>query len=346
MGYPTIDLSYLRTLTDCTGVIQHGVHGVPNRKTGYTTDDNARALIVATQNYSRTHAREDLDLVITYLGFLQYAKSPNRRFKNFMTFQRVFLDTEGTEDCLGRSLWACGCAAAGELPYNVCIVAAKLFDDCSVWVGDLNSPRARSYSILGMAEYLKTNEDHPGLREKINALADSLMVGLNAYSTKDWVWYEPYLTYGNAIIALAMLAAAHVTGHKQYKDAAIRTIQFLTDTLIVNDRLEIVGNNGWYIQGGKRAWYDQQTIDAGYTVYMYAMAHKLLGDKAYLDLAKISHSWFFGNNRSQVQVYDAETCGCCDAVTPWGLNLNQGSEACVSFLLAQLAMEEYRDSDP
>ena len=130
-----------------------------------------------------------------------------------------------------------------------------------------------------------------------------------------------------------------VTGRRKYKEAALRTIQFLTDTLIVDGRLEIIGNDGWYLRGGSRPWYDQQSIDAGYTVYMYATAHKLLRDDAYRDLAHIAHSWYFGNNRSGLWVYDRETGGCCDAVCPWGLNLNQGSEACISFLLAQLAVQ-------
>jgi hypothetical protein len=341
MTYPPINLAYLRTLTDCTGIIQHGTHAIPNRKLGYTTDDNARALIIASKQYDRTHSREDLDLAVTYLSFLLYARSTNHRFKNFMSYQRVWLDSDGTEDCLGRSLWACGTAASSGLPENTRIVAAKLFDECSVWAGDLNSPRARAYTIIGMSEYLNSGQEHPGLTDKINALGDTLLVGLKAYSTPDWVWFEPYMTYGNAILALGMLYAAYVTGNPRYMDAARRTIQFLTDTLIIDGRLEIIGNDGWYVHGEKRSWYDQQTIDAGYTVHLYMTAYKLLGDKTYLDLARTAYTWFFGNNRSGVWVYDSETCGCCDAITPWGLNVNQGSEACVSFLLAQIAMEGY-----
>ena len=344
MGYPPIDMRYLRTLTDCTGVMQHGFHSVPNRRLGYTTDDNARALIVATMNYERTHAREDLDLALIYLSYLHYARSAENKFRDFMSYQRVFLDEEGTEDCFGRALWACGHAASSELPDNVRIVADKLFENCVVWVGDLESPRARAYSILGMSEYLRKHDDETGLVAKADALADTLMVGLDDYSTKDWVWYEPYLTYGNAIIALGMLVAGELTGHRRYKDAARRTIQFLTETLIIDGKLEIIGNNGWYLRDGERAWYDQQSIDAGYTVYLYAMAHKFLGDAEYRELAHVAHTWFFGNNRSGVWVYDRETGGCCDAVCPWGLNLNQGSEACISFLLAQLAVDGLRQT--
>lgn len=339
MGYPPVSLTYLRTITDCTGVFQHGIHSVPNRRLGYTTDDNARALIVATQQYESTRDREDLDLAIKYLSFLHYAQTPDHKFRNVMSFQREFLDDEGTEDCLGRAIWACGCAASSGLPENIRIVARKLFDNGIVWVGDLESLRARAYSILGMYEYLRANEDQADLRSKIDALADSQLAGLRKDGDKKWRWYEPYLTYGNAILPMGMLIAAEVTGRKAYRNAAEQTMQFLTDTLILNDRLEIIGNDGWYMRGGKRAWYDQQSIDAGYCVYLYATAYKLLGDKSYLDLAHVAHSWFFGNNRAELSVYDPGTKGCCDAITPRGPNLNQGAESCICFLLAQLAMQ-------
>ena len=345
MDYPAVSLAYLRAMTDCTGVIQHGVHSVPNRRLGYTTDDNARALIVASQQYERTGRREDLDLATRYLSYLHYAQSPDHKFRNIMTFQRDFLDDEGTEDCFGRAMWACGYVASSKLPENIRIVAGKLFDNSIAWVGDLTSLRARAYSMLGMYEYLRDNKDQSGLYDKIDALADSLLAGLRTYEDQNWVWYEPYLTYGNAIPALGMLVAAELTRRKAYKHAARRTIRFLTDTLIPNDRLEIIGNDGWYMRGGKRAWYDQQAIDAGYTVYLYVQVYKLFGDKEFLDLARIAYSWFFGNNRSGLWVYDPETTGCYDAITPAGLNLNQGAESCICFLLAQSAMQEFLDKN-
>lgn len=343
MNHPPISLAHLRALTDCTGIFQHGFHTMPNRRLGYTTDDNARALIVAAQQYERSLNQEDLDLAIIYLSYLHYAQGPDYKFRNLMSFQRDFLDDEGTEDSYGRAIWGCGYAASSGLPENVRVVAAKIFKDSIVWAGDLNSPRARAYSILGMRDYLRANDDELDLRDKINALADSLVAGLHSHRDSSWAWYEPYMTYCNAVLPLGMLAAAELTGEKAHKNAAKETIQFLTDTLICNGRLEVIGNDGWYMRGGKRAWYDQQSVDAGYVVYLYAAAHKLLGGREFLDLAHIAYSWFFGNNRSGVWVYDPETKGCYDAVTPWGLNLNQGAESCICFLLAQSAMQELQD---
>ena len=338
MGDPPISLAHLRAMTDCTGLFQHGVHSIPNRRLGYTTDDNARALIVAARHYERTG--EELDLALRYLGFLHYAQNPERKFWNIMSFQRQFLEENGTQDCYGRAMWGCGYASSSGLPENVKIVAKKLFDESIVWSGDLDSPRARAYTILGMYERLRGEKDTAGLTSNIGLLADSLIANLQDSISDDWYWFERYLTYGNAIIAHAMLVAAAVTGKKRHEEAARKTIQFLTDTMILNGRMEIIGNDGWYICGKERAWYDQQSIDAGYMVHLYARAYQLLGEKTYLDLAKIAYSWFFGNNRSGVWTYDPITKGCYDAITPWGLNLNQGAESIVCFLLAQQAMED------
>jgi hypothetical protein len=307
---------------------------------GYTTDDNARALIVAARQYKRTGDRDDLNLAIKYLSFLHYAHTPEHRFRNVMNYRRDFLDEHGTEDCFGRAIWACGVVSSSSLPENVRIVAWKLFNESIAWVAELEAPRAKAYCMLGIYEYLQANEDENGLREKMIVLADSLVRGLNEYGGRDWGWYEPYLTYGNAILPLGMLVAAELTGRKAHKEACRRTMDFLTEALIVDGRLEVVGNDGWYMRGGDRAWYDQQSVDAGYTVCLYADAYRLSGDQTFRDLAEVAYSWFLGTNRQGLSVYDPTMNACYDAIAPWGLNLNQGAESCVCFLLAQMAMEE------
>jgi hypothetical protein len=340
MDYPPISLKHLRNMTDSTGLIQHAVHGVPNRVLGYTTDDNSRALIVAATQYDRTKADVDLSLAITYLSFIQYAFNPEHMFRNVMNYRREFLDEHGTEDCFGRTMWACGYAASSLLPVNVRTVAKKIFDSAIAWVGDLESPRARAYSILGMCHYLRANEDSSDLRSKVGALAESLMHGLRAYSDNDWHWFEPYLTYGNAILPQAMFVAAEITGRKQFLDAALSTTAFLTEVLIPNDYLDIIGNNGWYVKGKERAIWDQQSVDAAYAVLLYASAYRIVGKQEYKDLAHTAFQWFFGRNRNRMWVYDTETHGCFDAIAPWGVNLNQGAESVISVLLAQFAVDE------
>ncbi len=339
--YPPISLRYLRSLTDDTGILQHGVFAIPNRRLGYTTDDNSRALVVAVRGYERMRSPEILELIRTYLSFLHYAHTPDYRFSNIMTYQRMFLDADGTEDCFGRCMWGCGTAASADIPDCMRQVAKKLFDSSVGWVGDLVSPRAKAYSMIGMCEYMRANRDTVDVPDKISALADSLEALFREYSSSDWVWFEPYMTYGNAILPVSMLLAGSITGNERYTSIGRRTLDFLTETTIVDGRLEIIGNNGWYMQGGKRPWYDQQSIDAGYAVYAYTLAYSLLGDKSHLENAFTCYDWFFGKNRSGLSVYDPNSGGCRDGINPEGVNENQGSEACVSFLLAQLSVAKY-----
>lgn len=342
MNYPPVDLAYLRAISDCTGILQHGTHSVPNRHLGYTTDDNARALIIAVQHYEMTDERQDLDLAITYLSYLLHAQSPDRKFRNIMTFQRTFLDEEITEDCYGRTMWACGYTASSELPLNVKIVAKRLFDESIGIATTLISPRAVAYSILGICDYLRTDGHDQNLLSTLKTLADYLIQRLHYSASDDWYWYEQYLTYGNAILPLALLETARTTGSDQYMEAALRTARFLTEVLVQDGRLNIIGNRGWYTRGEERAVFDQQAIDAGYTVYLYTKAYDILRDKEYLDLAHIANEWFFGNNISKTWVYNPETTGCYDGINPEGVNLNQGAESTICYLLAQIAMSRFK----
>ncbi len=341
IAYPPVSLRYLKSLTDDTGIFQHGVFAVPNRQLGYTTDDNSRALIVAVRGYEHTQSPEMLELIRIYLSYLHYAHTPEHRFSNIMTYQRMFLDSDGTEDCFGRCMWGCGVASSADIPVCMRAVAKKIFDSSIPWVADLVSPRARAYSIVGMCEYLAINKDAVDIGHKILALADSLATLFREYSSSDWTWFEPYMTYGNAILPVCMLLAGSVTGKKKYMEVGRSSLDFLTEQTIIDGRLEIVGNDGWLMKGGNRPWYDQQSIDAGYAVYAYTVAYSLLGDKSYLDHAFTCYDWFFGNNRSEMPLYDPGSGGCRDGINPTGVNENQGAEACFSFLLAQLALRDY-----
>lgn len=339
-SHPPLSLRYLKSMTDDTGILQHAVFSIPNRRLGYTTDDNARALIVAVRGYELTHSEDALELARKYLSFVHHAQNPQYRFSNIMTYQRTFLDADGTEDCLGRCVWGCGVAASAQIPTSMSTVAKKIIGGSAPQVGDLVSPRAIAYSLIGLCEYLRAEDDAYILGE-VRKLAERLLSQVREYSDGGWRWFEPYMTYGNAVLPLSMLMAGSITEDRRFLDVGRRTLDFLTETTVVDGRLEIIGNDGWYQRGGERPWYDQQSIDAGYAVHAYVAAHSILGASEYLEPASVSYDWFFGKNRSGASVYDPQTGGCRDGINPSGVNENQGAEACVSLLLAQLAMAKH-----
>lgn len=339
--YPPIVFEHLETLTDSTGVIQHAIFSIPNRRTGYTTDDNSRALIAAVMEYERTGSRQILQLVSRYLSFLHYAQTPSGRFHNFMAFDQVWLDDLSSDDCFGRVLWACGYTLQAELHPNVKKVAKQLFESAFRWVTLTMSPRSRAYTIMGCYYYLLHEPDNENVRAKMVDLAESLCKQFYLYATEDWVWFEHVLTYSNGMLPRALFMAYERTGNEEYLKVANQALDFLTEVCIIDGTLHPIGCNGWYIRGQERAWYDQQPVDPLGHTYSYVSAYDATKDEKHLANAKICFDWFFGNNSVGESLYDPVTGGCFDALSQAGANLNQGSESTIACLLAQLLMRPY-----
>lgn len=339
--YPPIVLEHLETLTDRTGIIQHAIYSIPNRRTGYTTDDNARALIVALQDYERTRDRRLLQLVSTYLSFLHYAQTPGRRFHNFMSFDQIFLDDEGSEDCFGRVLWACGEAIAANIHENVRKVARRLFDDAVRWIPTITSLRGMAYSALGCYFYLKAEPEAQIIKTNITALGDKMCSRFRTNATPEWTWFEPFLTYSNGMLPRALFFAHQVSGKQEHLDVGLESLDFFNKVTIIDGVHQPIGCNGWYLQGEERAWFDQQPVDPMASVMANLAAFDVTQDRKYLKLAEICFDWYFGKNSIGEALYDPVTGGCFDALAPSGPNLNQGAESTVCCLLAQLAMAPY-----
>lgn len=341
MTYPPIVFEHLETLTDSTGVIQHAIFSIPNRRTGYTTDDNARALIAAIMEFERTGSRQVLQLVSKYLSFLHYAQTPSGHFHNFMAYDQVWLDDQSSDDCFGRVIWACGYALSAELHSNVKKVARQLFDSGKRWITPNQSLRARAYMIMGCHYYLKHVPDSDDARQAMETLADSLCEAYQMYAKPDWKWFEHVLTYSNGMMPRALFFAYQALGKKAYLDVAVEALDFLTSVCVLDGMLYPIGCNGWYVKGYERAYYDQQPVDPMGHTLSYLAAYDATKEEKYLDLAKVCFDWFFGHNSVGAPLYDPVTGGCYDALGPDGSNLNQGSESTICCLLTQLAMQPY-----
>jgi hypothetical protein len=320
-------LDYLRRMTDDTGMIQHGVGGIPDRKTGYTTDDNVRAFLATVRLWrSEPERRSELEpLARCYLGFLAWAQLCDGPFAgwfvNFVSYDRQFLEERGSEDSLGRCLWALGEAVSGPLPAGCAFTARALWRRALSQVGELKSPRALAYALIGLCQ--TDPVDVPLIRR----LVEPLIAGYHRYASDDWHWIEPYLTYDNARVVEALWRAADATGDAETGEIARALLNFLTECSFEGDTLIPVGNRGWFRRGGEKAIFDQQTIEAG----AYAELYRLVGDA---ERERLSLEWFHGRNVHRLPVYDPDTGACYDGLTPEGINLNQGAESVLSYLLA------------
>ncbi len=291
--------------------------------------------------FERTQSRQVLRLVSTYLSFLHYAQTPAGRFHNFMSFDQVWLDDQGSDDCFGRVLWACGYALSADLHPNIKKVAKELFDRACRWIPLTQSLRARAYMAMGCYYYLQHIPESDDVRATLAQIADSIVAEFSYTAKPDWAWFEDALTYSNGMIPRALCLAHQELNKDEYLQVARKSLDFLTATCIMDGMLHPIGCNGWFIRGGERAWYDQQPVDPMCHMLAYLSAYDATGDDTYMQLAKVSFDWFFGHNSVGEALYDPVTGGCSDALAPDGRNLNEGAESTICCLLAQLSMQPY-----
>lgn len=338
MKYPELSLEHLLRLTDETGIIQHAKYHLPHRATGYTTDDNARALIVAIEAYQATGQMTSLELTENYLGFLHYAQLPNGRFHNFMHYDRSWTDSVGSEDSFGRALWGLGTASASLAKKGSGVLAQELFLKGLPWVMRLRSPRAWAFSLLGIGEYLKEFGQEEPVRRAAATVANKLVAAFRREATPKWRWFEDRLTYSNAILPAALFAIYELLGGQELLNVAEESLAFLTQVQWQGNYFKLVGCHGWYVKGDERAEWDEQPEDAGCLVLAYSRAHQVSGNTGYLKYAQAAMDWFYGRNANGISLYDPTSGGCYDGLTAKGVNANQGAESLLAYLLSRLEL--------
>jgi hypothetical protein len=343
MKYPTIKLDYLKALTDDTGLLQHTKYSIPSKKEGYTTDDNARALIACTKVFSCVQASSvTKKLIEKYLGFLLYMQRSDGQMHNFLSYDRRFIDDVGSEDSMGRTIWACGQCLDSKLPEETKLLSKDLFDRAFKIAPNFTSPRAKAFALMGLYYYKKAYSDDTNVSTNMRILGDQLVRQFEQQSSEYWEWFEPYLTYSNGRLPHALFLAYDATKEEKYLQTAIASVDFLIKVQIINDIFVPIGNKGWYKKGGERATYDQQSVEASSMTETAITAFLITKEEKYLQAANQVFAWFFGSNLKGLRVYNPRDGSCYDGLTPFGLNLNKGAEATVSFLQARMTLEENR----
>jgi glycosyltransferase involved in cell wall biosynthesis len=340
---PVLNLDHLQRLTDDTGIFQHATFAVPNYTEGYTTDDNARALVltVLLEQLGETGSGTLGDLASRYLAFLGHALDPaSGRFRNFLSYARTWIEVQGSEDCHGRALWALGAVLGHSGDQSLRGAAGHLFEIAVPAVVAFSSPRAWAFALLGIDEYLSS---FPGDREaqKISSTLASRMVKLyNANHSPDWGWFEDVLAYSNAKLAQAVLATGRRTADHEMMSIGLAALNWLSEIQRCegHDRFVPIGSQGFYRKGGERARFDQQPIEAGGAVSACLDAYRTTGDDRWRKEAWSAFNWFLGNNDLQIALYDPTTGGCRDGLHPERVNENQGAESTLAFLMAQVEM--------
>ena len=343
---PQINLNHLCNMTDDTGVLQHAKFTVPNRAHGYCVDDNARALIVVTRACDlNRNDRSLIDLSSIYLSFLDSAFDPETgRFRNFMSYERKWLDRIGSEDSHGRALWALGVMAGWGQNSGQVALATKLFHDALPALESFSDSRAIAFPILGIQAYLRRNDNDRQVIRLLESLGNRLLKRFQYFATADWQWHEAALNYDNARLPEALMACGRVTGDKDMVACGIKVLAWLRDLQVdpSDGWFAPVGNDGWFPKSGSKAQYDQQPLEAAAMIGASIEAFECTQREEWTQLASTCFNWYLGKNDQQMQLYDHANGGCRDGLTSDGVNENQGAESTLSYLCSLLAIYNLR----
>jgi glycosyltransferase involved in cell wall biosynthesis len=345
---PPLNLSHIRRLTDDTGIVQHAKYGIPNLKEGYCVDDNARALMMTVMAHQHRKNKDAPapELLPVYLSFIHYMQTPDGNFRNFLSFSRQYLDEVGSEDSFGRTVWALGYLIRFAPNNSYREFAMELFHRSLHHLEALEHLRGRANAAIGLCHYLQAYPSDEGILARLNQLVQPLAQAWEQNNNDGWKWFEKTMTYDNGILPLALLQTAEITGRPDYRDIGLESLAFLEKTTMSQGYFCPVGNEGWHCEGGECPLFDQQALETMAMVLLYQQAHSLTGNTAYLKKMYTCYRWFTGENVLRVSLYDPETHGCCDGISPYGLNRNQGAESTLAYFISHLAVLQSCEAVP
>jgi glycosyltransferase involved in cell wall biosynthesis len=332
---PELRLTHLFDLSDDTGILQHATYTIPNRVEGYCVDDNARALLFTASLEARGPISPEIALIQSrYLSFLLNAYNPdNGRFRNFMSYSREWLETEGSEDSHGRSLWGLGsmvnhCRDRGRRD-----VAKQLFGISAPALYKTRSLRTWAYGVIALEEYLLGSPNEPLMNSLMEAMASRIWSQLEFHHSPDWPWFEQVLTYANARIPQALIIAGERLQNIEMLQTGLKSLSWLMQIQTsVGGQFAPIGSDGFFVRGGDRSFFDQQPVEASGSVSACLCAYRITGNSFWLSEAYRSFHWFLGENMLGQSLYDPLTGGCHDGLHEVRVNRNQGAESTLSFL--------------
>lgn len=349
---PTLKLDHLYRISDSTGIVQHARYHLPFYEEGYCTDDNARALILTILlKDSGVHDRRVDQLADTYMAFINYAYSDeHRQFRNFMSYDRRWLEEVGSEDSTGRTIWALGTCIGRTDEHNTLVWAMSLLELVLPTTLNMQSPRAWAFALLGIHEYLKRFSDDRLAKTIQTKLVEKLMFRFSETATPDWQWFEDTVAYDNGVLCHALLVSGHAEAEAVGLKALTWLMELQTSKLApaiqkgvalteAKAHFQPIGSNGFHPRGLGRAEFDQQPLEAYSSISACLAAWHLTDDTEWQRRAMRVFRWFTGHNDLGLPLYDSLTGGCRDGLHIDRVNQNQGAESTLSYLLSLVELQ-------
>ena len=343
---PVINLNHLKKMTTNTGIIQFSKINQPDIRSGYTLDDNARALVVTCMYFELTGNEKSIQDIRKYLTFIKSCMQPAGDFLNYVDKDNKFTDQNkaaNLDDANGRAVWALGylLSLTNLLPGDVISEAKAIIEKAMHRIETVHSPRAMAFAVKGIYYYLSIANSPENLLH-LKTFANRLVQMYKHESNEKWEWFEGYLTYANSILPEAMLYAWLKTRKTVYKKIAISSFNFLLSQIFNENGIEVISNKGWLQKGQKAGHFGEQPIDVAYTIMTLSKFYDVFNDENYRQKMETAFNWFLGSNRLHQIIYNPCTGGCYDGLEETHVNLNQGAESTVSYLMARLTKEKYK----
>jgi hypothetical protein len=338
---PELRLDHLLRMTDSTGVFQHATYTIPNFREGYCTDDNARALALTVLLEELGLDTAEVQRAATaYAAFLDYAFDPaTGRFRNFMSFDRRWLEETGSDDSLGRAVWALGMCVGRSKRRGLQFWAVRLFEQALNAACQTTSPRAWAFTLMGIHEYLRRLSGDRLANQVRDTLTARLADLYRQTATESWPWFEDIASYSNARLSHALLLSGRWANSSEALDIGLKSLRWLASVQkSPKGCFRPIGSNGFYIRGERPADFDQQPIEAHATMSACIEAYRTTDDRFWLEEARRAFEWFLGRNDLGLALCDSRTGGCCDGLLEDRINQNQGAESTLAWQLSLAEM--------
>jgi glycosyltransferase involved in cell wall biosynthesis len=345
--FPQLRLEHLMRMTDYTGIIQHASYSIPNFQEGYCLDDNARALVLTVLLDELGNDSPEIQRAGTvYAAFLNYAFDRNTvNFRNFLSFDRQWLEAAGSDDSIGRAAWAVGACIGRTRRRTFHSWAAQLLEPAVNAVAQTNSPRAWAFALIGIHEYLRRMSGDRLMNTYRDTFTARLVELFEQNASDDWPWFEPQATYDNAKLPHALILSGRWTSNSQATEIGLRTLRWLADVQRAPaGHFRPIGSDGFYTRGQQPAHYDQQPLEAQSMVSACIEAYRATNDTYWIDEARLAFEWFTGRNDLGLPVCDESSGACCDGLHADRVNQNQGAESTLAYLLALAEMQLLENS--
>jgi Glycosyltransferase len=342
---PALSLNHIKNMTTNFGIIQFSKNDQPDISTGFTIDDNARAMVATCMYHKLRGDEKSVADIHKYLNFIKYCQQTGGNFLNYLDRDGNFTEQNSTtnlDDANGRAIWALGylVSCKNSLPIEIISEASAIMEKALEHIANVHSTRAMAFTIKGLYYYQTVVKSAKNI-DLIAAFANRLVQMYKHESSAEWTWFEGYLTYANSILSESLVYAWLLLHDDEYKEIAISSFNFLLSKTFNENGIEVISNKGWLLRGQEPERYGEQPIDVAYTIMTLSRFYDVFKDKRYRHKMETAFSWFLGNNRLHQIIYNPCTGGCYDGLEETHVNLNQGAESTVSYLMARLTMENY-----